>query len=32
MARITKIEATPSLAEKKKVRVAAYARVSTKSD
>lgn len=32
MARITKIEATPSLAEKKKVRVAAYARVSTRSD
>ena len=32
MARITKIEATPSLAVNKKVRVAAYARVSTKSD
>lgn len=32
MARITKIEATPSLAVKKKVRVAAYARVSTRSD
>ena len=32
MARITKIEATPSLAVNKKVRVATYARVSTKSD
>lgn len=32
MARITKIEATPSLVVKKKVRVAAYARVSTRSD
>lgn len=32
MARITKIEATPSFAVKKKFRVAAYARVSTRSD
>lgn len=32
MARITKIEATPVLAAKKKTRVAAYARVSTSSD
>lgn len=31
MARITKIEATPVLAAKKKTRVAAYARVSTNS-
>ena len=30
MARITKIEATKSFIEKKKIRVAAYARVSTK--
>ena len=32
MARITKIEATKSFIEKKKIRVAAYARVSTRSD
>ncbi len=32
MARITKIEAAPNLAAKKKIRVAAYARVSTRSD
>ena len=32
MARITKIEATKDFIEKKKTRVAAYARVSTRSD
>lgn len=32
MARITKIEAAPALTKQKKIRVAAYARVSTKSD
>lgn len=32
MVRITKIEATKSFIEKKKIRVAAYARVSTRSD
>ena len=32
MARITKIEATGGFTEKKKIRVAAYARVSTRSD
>ena len=32
MARITKIEATKDFIGKKKTRVAAYARVSTRSD
>ena len=32
MERITKIEATKDFLKKRKIRVAAYARVSTKSD